>query len=300
MLNSLLAPTDDLEAMDDYELVSLPPEPTPQSIPNVSTVKYVAPGSLADLLGLADLDRQIATTLQKHQVPKGDPIAEVLTIVGTLQAVLGQLPTYIQDILDDRAVKLEDRIVAAVRQNLRGVDGKLQQSLDRVEESKDEIDRCVEILVRQADEDSLVAKTVAAIGKAGHNNVMLEQIASIAQIVGTAGNSTQLEEIKTQLATIKTPPPQTYIQQVPKLFYAVSVSIAVVVVVAAGLTWKKVDERVAVADWVASPDGQLARQIVMANKGGLNKQCQESTRKLNAPIVVNGVNREKLCFVAIP
>ena len=299
MLNSLLTPTDDLE-IDDYELVNSQPELAPQSIPNASPVKYVAPGSLADLLGLADLDRQIATTIQQHQVPKGDPIADVLTIVGTLQAVSSQLPTYIQDILSDHAVKLEDRIVAAVRQNLRGVDVKLQQSLDRVEASKDEIDRCIEILVRQANEDSLVAKTVTAIGKAGHNDAILAQIASITKSLETAGNSTQLEEIKTQLATIQTPAPQTYIQKVPTLFYAVSASIAVIIVAAAGLTWKKVDERVAVADWVTSPDGQLARQIVIANKGGLNKQCQGSTRKLNAPIVVNGVNREQLCFVAIP
>ena len=76
--------------------------------------------------------------------------------------------------------------------------------------------------------------------------------------------------------------------------------MALTSVIAAGLTWKKVDERVAVANWLNSPDGQLARQIVVINRGGLTAQCKASTRKLNTPVPINGIDRDKLCFVAIP
>ena len=44
----------------------------------------------------------------------------------------------------------------------------------------------------------------------------------------------------------------------------------------------------------------LAKNIVTANKGGLNKQCQQSTRKLEFPVKINGVDRRKFCFVALP
>jgi hypothetical protein len=89
-------------------------------------------------------------------------------------------------------------------------------------------------------------------------------------------------------------------QKIPFLFYGIVGSFGLLSLFASAFTWKTVNERVGLANWVNTPDGKLARQIVLANKNGLNKQCQESTRKLNAPVVVNGIGRDKLCFVAIP
>ena len=84
------------------------------------------------------------------------------------------------------------------------------------------------------------------------------------------------------------------------MVHAIGATMALTSVIAAGLTWKKVDERVAVETWLNSPDGKLAKQIVVINKGGLTAQCKASTRKLNTPVPINGIERDKLCFVAIP
>jgi hypothetical protein len=89
-------------------------------------------------------------------------------------------------------------------------------------------------------------------------------------------------------------------QKVSMLFYAVVGAFGWLSLLASALTWKTVNERVEVANWINTPDGKLARQIVLANKDRLNKQCQESTVKLNKVTVINGIERDKLCFVAIP
>jgi hypothetical protein len=89
-------------------------------------------------------------------------------------------------------------------------------------------------------------------------------------------------------------------QKIPHLFYGSVAIVGLMTIFSSAFTWKTVRERVELADWVNTPDGKLARQIVTANKGRLNQQCQQSTRELKTKVVIAGIDRQKICLVAIP
>ncbi len=118
----------------------------------------------------------------------------------------------------------------------------------------------------------------------------------VAVAESTAKNiSAQLETQTVQLQKIALKP-----QQIPHVFYASVATVGIASLLASAFTWKTVNERLELAKWAASPDGQLAHQIVMANKGRLDQNCRATTRKLDRNVKINGIDRHKICFVAIP
>jgi hypothetical protein len=89
-------------------------------------------------------------------------------------------------------------------------------------------------------------------------------------------------------------------QKIPHLFYYSAAIVGLIAIFSSVFTWKTIQERVELANWVNTPDGKLARQLVTANKGRLNQQCQQSTRELKNKVVIAGIDRNKICLVAIP
>lgn len=96
-------------------------------------------------------------------------------------------------------------------------------------------------------------------------------------------------------------------QRIPQLFYTSTAIVGFVTIAAAGFTWKStserlnlMNERLAVVEWANSPDGKLAKTIVTVNKGRLNQQCLQSASTLKTKVIVNGIDRQKICLIAIP
>ena len=120
------------------------------------------------------------------------------------------------------------------------------------------------------------------------------QLTAVSEV--TAKNtSTQLEAQTAVLQSIALKP-----QKIPYIFYARVGVVGLASLLASAFTWKTVNERMALVQWVVTPDGQLAKAIVVANKGRLDQNCRNTTRKLDSKVKINGIDRDKICFVAIP
>ncbi|PSB57067.1 hypothetical protein [Chamaesiphon polymorphus] len=284
---------DRLDSLDDYEYESVASKAsksvaqTEQS-PDRDSLGYLL---RQEAKGIRELAQK---TVDRHQISDTDPVAEVLQATTMLTNLVGRFENHTREILDSHGNSLEERIAQTVRTNIRQNDAKLSEVRDALKESGESLDRTLEILTKQFNSNALDRYTddiVAKISISQGTNTLLKQVLQ---------NEQTLVEVTNKLDTIKSPPIQTHIQQIPWFFYAIGATMALTSVIAAGLTWKKVDERVAVENWLNSPDGKLARQIVVINRGGLTAQCKASTRKLNTPVPINGIDRDKLCFVAIP
>jgi hypothetical protein len=89
-------------------------------------------------------------------------------------------------------------------------------------------------------------------------------------------------------------------QKIPHIFYASVAVVGLASIFASAFTWKTVQENMKIVEWAGTPDGQLAKAIVTANKGRLDRSCKDTTRKLDKKVKINGIDRDKICFVAIP
>jgi hypothetical protein len=89
-------------------------------------------------------------------------------------------------------------------------------------------------------------------------------------------------------------------QKIPHIFYASVAVVGLASIFASAFTWKTVQENMKIVEWASTPDGQLAKAIVTANKGRLDRSCKDTTRKLDKKVKINGIDRDKICFVAIP
>jgi hypothetical protein len=281
------------DRLDDYEYESVASKasrsvPQTEQLPDRDSLGYLL---RQEAKGIRELAQK---TVDRHQICDTDPVAEVLQATTMLTNLVSRFESHTREILDSHGNSLEERIAQTVRTNIRQNDAKLSEVRDALKESTDSLDRTLEILTKQFNSNALDRYTdeiVAKIGISQGTNTLLKQVLQ---------NEQTLVEVTNKLDTIKSPPIQTHIQQIPWFFYAIGATMALTSVIAAGLTWKKVDERVAVENWLNSPDGKLARQIVVINRGGLTAQCKASTRKLTTPVPINGIDRDKLCFVAIP
>ena len=282
-----------LDNLDDYEhesVVSKASKAVPQieQPPDRDSLGYLL---RQEAKGIQELAQR---TVDRHQIPDTDPVAEVLQVTTMLTNLVSRFENHTREILDSHGDSLVERIAQTVRTNVKQNDAKFLAVRDGLKESGESLDRALEILGKQFNLNALDRYTddiVAKISISQGTNALFKQVVQ---------NEQTLMEITNKLDTIKSPPIQTHIQQIPWFFYAIGTTMALTSVIAAGLTWKKVVERVAIANWLNSPDGQLARQIVVINRGGLTAQCKASTRKLNTPVPINGIDRDKLCFVAIP
>jgi hypothetical protein len=181
-------------------------------------------------------------------------------------------------------------------------DDPLYEVLEVVEAVKKRVDnlsvqvptQMADVMLNQA--ENIEQRVILAVRQYQQMSSVID-INPILDVLGRFNQTTQIEltQQTDRLSQIALKP-----QKVPMVFYAVVASFGLLSLFASAFTWKTVNERVEVANWINSPDGKLARQIVLANKDRLNKQCQESTLKLNKVTVINGIQRDKLCFVAIP
>jgi hypothetical protein len=89
-------------------------------------------------------------------------------------------------------------------------------------------------------------------------------------------------------------------QKIPHVFYASVAVVGLASIFASAFTWKTVQENMKIVEWTNTPDGQLAKAIVTANKGRLNQNCRDTTRKMAQKVKIGGIDRDKICFVAIP
>lgn len=122
-------------------------------------------------------------------------------------------------------------------------------------------------------------------------------IAPIVKIINDSDRDSQVQlERQTQnLSRIALTP-----QKIPPLLYGIVGGLGLLSLIASAVTYKTVDDKVKVAEWVNSADGKLAKQIVIANSGLLTEQCRASTKKLKQPVVIQGIESKKVCYVAIP
>jgi hypothetical protein len=293
--------------VDEYEFLdgSDPNSVTSKGQRSSAGSRNCIPGSLNyELLEeAAFLDEQIDRVRKEHDIPDDDPVAEILKIVATLTSTTTNFETHIREILDDHGKSLTDRISQTVRTAIKHEGKDTEAALARYESACEALNGACNDLACLTDRAAIEAQ-IAAIVTGVVNSSIDRRIASqIAQSKSSAADESirsDLETILERLEAIQSPPIQVHTQEIPWMFYAFGAAIAAISVTAAGLTWRSVEDRVAVANWINSPDGQLAKQIVLVNKGGLNAQCKASTRKLNEPVSINGIPREKLCFVAIP
>jgi hypothetical protein len=283
-------PSDRLNSLDDYEYESVVSRSVPQieQLPDRDSLGYLL---RQEAKGIQELAQR---TVDRYQISDTDPVAEVLQVTTMLTNLVSKFENHTREILDSHGDSLVERIAQTVRMNVKQNDARFSEVRDGLKDSGESLDRTLEILTKQFNSNALdryINDIVAKIGISQGTNALFKQVVQ---------NEQTLMEVTNKLDTIKSPPIQTHIQQIPWFFYAIGATMALTSVIAAGLTWKKVDERVAVADWLNSPNGQLAKQIVVINRGGLTAQCKASTRKLNTPVPINGISRDKLCFVAIP
>lgn len=286
-------PSDRLDSLDDYEYESVVSKvsrsvPQIEQLPDRDSLGYLL---RQEAKGIQELAQR---TVDRHQISDTDPVAEVLQVTTMLTNLVSKFENHTREILDSHGDSLVERIAQTVRTNVKQNDARFSEVRDGLKDSGESLDRTLEILTKQFNSNALdryINDIVAKIGISQGSNALFKQVVQ---------NEQTLMEVTNKLDTIKSPPIQTHIQQIPWFFYAIGATMALTSVIAAGLTWKKVDERVAVADWLNSPNGQLAKQIVVINRGGLTAQCKASTRKLNTPVPINGISRDKLCFVAIP
>ncbi len=89
-------------------------------------------------------------------------------------------------------------------------------------------------------------------------------------------------------------------QKIPHVFYASVAVVGLASIFASAFTWKTVQENMKIVEWTNTPDGQLAKAIVTVNKGRLNQNCKDTTRKMAQKVKIGGIDRDKICFVAIP
>jgi hypothetical protein len=89
-------------------------------------------------------------------------------------------------------------------------------------------------------------------------------------------------------------------QPVSRTFYSVLASFGILSLSLSAFAFKTLNDRVRLAEWEGTPDGKLAKEIILANKNNLNKQCQASAQQLKNPVKVDGIDRRKLCLVVIP
>jgi hypothetical protein len=202
-------------------------------------------------------------------------------MIGLEQQGLSQMAIRYQQSSDDPVYE-----ILQMTQNITAVVGQVYANIpvlvsDAMVESAANIESRVILAVRQSnrpiDLEPLTAELVAVAESTAKNT------------------SAQLETQTVQLQKIALKP-----QQIPHVFYASVAAVGIASLLGSAFTWKTVNERLELAKWVASPDGQLAHQIVMANKGRLDQNCRATTRKLDRNVKINGIDRHKICFVAIP
>jgi hypothetical protein len=201
--------------------------------------------------------------------------------IGREQLGLTQMVTRYQQSSDDPVYEILE-----MTRNITTVVGQVYTNIpilvsDAMSESAANIESRVILAVRQSsrpiDLEPLTAQLTAVSEVAAKNT------------------STQLEAQTAVLQSIALKP-----QKIPYIFYASVGVVGLASLLASAFTWKTVNEQTRLATWVATPDGQLAQAIVIANKGRLNKNCKDTTRKMAQKVKIDGIDRDKICFIAIP
>jgi hypothetical protein len=201
--------------------------------------------------------------------------------IGREQLGLTQMVTRYQNLSDDPVYEILE-----MTRNITTVVGQVYTNIpvlvsDAMTESAANIESRVILAVRQSsrpiDLEPLTAQLIAVSEVAAKNT------------------STQLEAQTVALKSIALKP-----QKIPYIFYASVGVVGLASLLASAFTWKTVQENMKIVEWASTPDGQLAKAIVTANKGRLDRSCKDTTRKLDKKVKINGIDRDKICFVAIP
>jgi hypothetical protein len=119
--------------------------------------------------------------------------------------------------------------------------------------------------VMLANAENIEQRVVLAVRQHQQRSPVID-INPILEVIDRSTQNTNIELTqqteKLSLITLKP-------QKVPMVFYAVVGSFGLLSLFSSAFTWKTVNERVEVANWINTPDGKLARQIVFANKNRL-------------------------------
>jgi hypothetical protein len=171
---------------------------------------------------ITDLGKKLEEQIRHHQIDNEDPVYQILETTQEVVKLVGQfsdnIPALVSDAMIDSADSIEQRVVLAVRQNIKP------------------------------------SRTLPIF-----------------------------------------PSPRSL-----QYWLAGSLTATLGTLLICGFTAKLLYENKEQIAWATSNEGQLARQIVEANKGRLNERCLKTARNLKEKIVIDGVDRHKVCLVALP